>query len=336
MILTPMVILKGFTQGGIPSLNVSGGVLEATDTPTTYAGGFQQIRTPDGLGLVEGDYTIVRIVAENLLTETATPGNHETFRIVNYDIGDNSAGNGEQSGNLTIPYGAGFNTYDFAIPSNPDNAGVLDRIGLRIQLGSGSGLAGTFKIDQFIIINTLSVNIATNGDFENNGGELAPWVANGPDVSASLIAGNGGGSAGRLTFDQNATTNNTLRNSFFTFSPTELEQVNDVTVNFDAKSNNAATTIGIQISHSIGGGTVENQFNGNETLTTSWSPYSINRSLSADFDEIRVDLRVKTNAANASLGDTFDFDNVSVIVRLLQFNTCRSCRYCICYRWSVG
>jgi len=306
--------LEGFTHGGIPSLNVSGGVLEATDTPTPYAGGFQQIRTPDGLGLVEGDYTMVRIVAENLLTETATPGNHETFKIVNYDIGDNSPGNGEQSGNLTIPYGVGFNTYDFAIPSNSDNAGVLDRIGLRIQLGGSSGLAGTFKIDQFIIINTLSVNIATNGDFENNGGELVPWIANGPDVSASLTTGNGGGSAGRLTFNQNATTNNTLRNSFFTFSPTELEQVNDVTVNFDAKSNNATTTVGIQISHSIGGGAVNNQFNGNEALTASWASYSINRSLSADFDEIRVDLRVKTNAANASLGNTFDFDNVSVIV----------------------
>ena len=304
--------VEGFTQGGIPSLDANGGSLVASDSPSAFTGGFQQIRTPDGLGLNEGDYTIVRIVAENLLTETS--GNHETFRIVNYDIGSTNVGNSVTSGDVTIPYGAGFNTYDFAIPTNPDNGGVLDRIGLRIQLASGSGLAGTFKIDQLIIVNTLTVNIATNGDFENNGGELTPWVANGPDVTASLIAGNGGGSAGRLTFDQNASTNNTLRNSFFTFSATELEQVSSVTVNFDAKSNNTTTTVGVQISHSLGGGSVVDQFNGNQALTSSWASYSINRSLSADFDEIRVDLRVKTNVANAALGDTFDFDNVSVLV----------------------
>ncbi|MDC1504635.1 T9SS type A sorting domain-containing protein, partial [Winogradskyella sp.] len=122
------------------------------------------------------------------------------------------------------------------------------------------------------------------------------------------------GSAGRLTFDQNATTNNTLSNSFFTFLANEFEQIDQVTVNFDGKSNNSTSTVGIQIAHSLGGGAVNNQFNGNETLTVSWAPYSIIRSLSADFDEIRVGLRVKTNVANASLGDTFDFDNVSVIV----------------------
>ncbi|APY08228.1 hypothetical protein BWZ20_07895 [Winogradskyella sp. J14-2] len=304
--------LEGFTQGGIPSFTVSGGVLEASDTPTDYSGGFQQIRTPDGLGLVESDYTVVRLVVENLLTSTS--GNHETFRIVNYDIGDNSAGNAEQSGNLTIPHGAGFQTIDFAIPSNPDNAGTLDRIGLRVQLNAAGDLAGTLKIDQFIIVNTLSVNIVANGDFENNGGELAPWVADGSDVSASLTTGNGGGSAGRLTFDQNATGNNTLQNSFFTFIANELEQVDAVTVNFDAQSSNTAVTVGVQITHSLGGSAEVNQFNGNENLTNAWTSYSLNRSLSSDFDEIRVALRVKTNAASAVLGDTFDFDNVSVIV----------------------
>ncbi|MDG5490069.1 T9SS type A sorting domain-containing protein [Psychroserpens sp. SPM9] len=308
---------EGFTQGGIPSLNVFGGVLEATDSPNDYTGGFQQIRTPEGLNLVESDYTIVRLVVENLLTGTS--GNHETFRIVNYDIGDQNAGNAEQSSDITIPYGPGFQTLDFAIPPNSDNTGILDRIGLRIQLNVAGDLAGTLKIDQFVIVNTLSVDIATNGDFENNGGELAPWMANGPDVSASLTTGHNGGSAGRLTFDQNATTNNTLQNSYFIFNTNELEQVNQVTVNFDAQSNNTTATVGVQISHSLSGSET-NQFNGNESLTNSWASYSINRSLSSDFDEIRVALRVKTNVASASLGDTFDFDNVSVIVDYYDLN----------------
>lgn len=299
---------EDFQQGGIPGFDVSNGVLVASD----FTGGFQQIRSPEGLNLVEGDYTIVRIVAENLLT--STDGNHETFRIVNYDIGSNNAGAGEQSSNLTIPYGEGFATYDFAIPANSDNNGILDRIGLRIQLANGSGLSGTLKIDQLIIVNTLSVNIASNGDFENNGGELAPWTANGADVSASLTTGNGGGNAGRLTFNQDATENNTLRNSFYTFAVNEFEQVDQVTVSFDAKSNNTSTSVGIQLSYSNDGGVEGSEFNGNESLTTSWSSYSFNKSIDDDFDEIRVDLRIKTNVATAVAGDIFDFDNVVVLV----------------------
>ena len=212
--------LENFTQGGIPTLNVTGGALVASDTPSDYTGGFQQIRTPDGLNLVESNYTMVRLVVENLLIDNTGGGtaNHELFRIINYDTGDDTAGNGVQSSNITIPYGAGFQTLDFAIPTNPDNAGVLDRVGLRIQLNSDGDVSGTLRIDQFIILNTVTVNIATNGDFENNGGELTPWVANGSDVSASLTTGKVGGSGGRLTFDKNATTNNTLENSFYAFT----------------------------------------------------------------------------------------------------------------------
>ena len=163
--------IEGFTQGGIPSLTVTGGALVASDSPTDYSGGFQQIRTPEGLNLVESNYTMVRLVVENLLIDNTTsgsPANHELFRIVNYDAGDTSASNAAQTSNLTIPYGAGFQTLDFAIPTNPDNGGTIDRIGLRVQLNSAGDVSGTLRIDQFIILNTFTVNIATNGDFENN------------------------------------------------------------------------------------------------------------------------------------------------------------------------
>ena len=181
--------------------------------------GFPGIRVPlatsssVGNTLIYSDYTVVRIVAEN-----AT--NFTTWQLLNLDNGNNNMGAGTKT-DFTMPVvvsGAGYSTFDVVLPTNPDNvAGLIDQIGFRAKLAGTdpTGVTGTLKINQIIIINTITANIATNGDFETNGGELTPWTANGPDASASLETGNGGGSAGRLTYDQAATNNNVLFNSFF-------------------------------------------------------------------------------------------------------------------------
>ena len=155
---------EGFSQGGITfDVPAPGGALVCS---SFGAGGFHQLRTPTGLNLNESVYTKVRIVVENLLTTTG-PVNFETFKIINYDKDDPAAAAAKPFGpNVTIPYGSGFQTLTFDIPVNPDLGGVIDRIGLRFQAGGGSGLSGTFTIDEFVILdNTLSTDSNVKSNF---------------------------------------------------------------------------------------------------------------------------------------------------------------------------
>ena len=299
--------LEGFTQGGVSDLNVTGGSLNGS----TFSGGYQQIRTPDGLGLVEADYTVVRLVVENLLTVTA--GNHETFKIVNYDTGSTNVGQSVQSGNLAIPYGTGYQTIDFAIPTNPDNSGTLDRIGLRIQLAASSGLSGTLKIDQIIIINTITVDIVTNGDFEASGGSTSPWTTSGVFNAPALTAGNGSSNASRLTVSTTATQNNTLKNIDYVFSQTLLAQA--VTATFDTKCNVPGVVMDLNIKTSLSG-TVQNNYTNTGIVGAAdiWELQSINKTLVSDFDTIQFIFRVRNNPIALTTSDYFDIDNVSLML----------------------
>ena len=211
---------EGWTSSGLllntVSPNPSGGVLQADGQG--LGTGFPGIRlplasSPVGGTLTYSDYTVVRIVAENVTSQV-------TWQLINHDNGDNAFGTGEKT-DFDMPIvtaGSGYTTFDIVLPANPDNAtGIIDQIGLRAKEGNDPGVSGTLKIDQIVIINTITVEVVTNGTFEDGSGSLSPWTVNGPDISASLVTGNGGGNASRLHFTQDATDNNSYDNVVYDF-----------------------------------------------------------------------------------------------------------------------
>lgn len=304
--------LEGFTQGGIPSLNVTSGNLELTDSPDAFAGGFQFIRTQEALNLEEGKYGIMRITFENLLTDNS--GNSETFQILNYDTGSTNAGLAEKV-DVTLPYGAGFSTIDIPIPFNASNDGVIDRLGFRVKLGSGNGLTGTLKIDQIIIVDS-HVNVVSNFDFQNGGSD---WGKVGGDVTFSIDPnGYNSDNAGKLYFDTTVTTiNNLFRNTQFDVG--ENLDPQDITVYYDVFTNNTALEMDVriqtfldsdpQIFSTSGANVISDQ----GVLADTWGKMAINRSLPA-FDKIRLDLRVKSNVL-AQAGDSVMVDNVRLYAK---------------------
>lgn len=295
--------VEGFTQGGISSFDVPapGGSLDCTG----WTGGFQQIRSPQGLNVLEADYTILRIVVEN-----AT--NNDSWQVINYDTGDQSAGNGERA-DFTMPIvtaGAGFSTIDLPIPSNPDNMGMLDRVGIRVKQGNTFGMSGTLKIDQVVIINTVLEDMwVANPGFEAS----SDWTASGGEATASFSTMNPqeGSQSGQLTFTSDQTSNQFLENTIYDFGmEVNPEEINST---FWVRANRAG--IQVQITYDIfdaAGTKITGNNTGAYTISAAdtWEEVTTSKVINDPFHQIQYRLKVRSQS-NALTGDVVMFDNVS-------------------------
>ncbi|MFD1062252.1 T9SS type A sorting domain-containing protein [Winogradskyella litorisediminis] len=290
--------LEGFTQGGMSNLTASGGII----SNDTWAGGFQQLRTPAGLNLVESDYTLLGIRVENST-------DFETWQVVNYDTGSTAAGQGALV-DFTMPTvanGTGFTDFIIAIPVNPDNSGTIDRIGIRAK---GTVTTGILKVDKWVIFNVSPENIVTNGDFESG---LTPWTSSGPEANAALLVpGNGGGNAGRLELNATTTSNNFLDNVIYDFGAVQPSQT--ITVSFDIKSNR------INLVHQVLFETYLSGVKTNENTgivsslgaADTWETISFNKPIANDFDQIVFRYKLRQNGSDPAANnlDYVDIDNV--------------------------
>ncbi|WP_298511142.1 T9SS type A sorting domain-containing protein [uncultured Kordia sp.] len=295
--------VEGFTQGGIGSFDVPapGGSLDCTG----WTGGFQQIRTPDGLNLVEANYTILRIVVEN-----AT--NNDLWQVINYDTGNQSAGQGERT-DFTMPIvtsGSGFSTIDLPIPTNPDNMGTIDRVGIRVKQGNTFGMSGTLKIDQVIILNTIVEDMwVSNPDFEAS----SSWTASGGEAAASFstMSPQEGTQSGVLTFTADQTANQFLENSIYDFGM----EVNPQEINSTFWVRASRAGIQVQITYDLfdaAGVKITGSNTGTYTITAAdaWEEVSFNKPITNTFNQIQYRLKVRS-ASNALTGDVVMFDNVT-------------------------
>ena len=295
--------VEGFTQGGISSFDVPapGGFLECSG----WTGGFQQIRCPEGLNLVEADYAILRIVVEN-----AT--NNDLWQVINYDTANQNAGQGEKMDFMMpiVTAGSGFTTFDLAIPVNPDNGGMLDRVGIRAKQGSTFGLSGTLKIDQFTIVNTVVEDMwVANPNFET----AADWSATGGETTASFstMSPQQGSQSGVLTFTADQTSNQFLDNTIYDFG----QEVNPEEINSTFWVRSSRAGIEIQITYDIFDA-VGTKITGNNTgiytiaAADTWEEVTFNKPITDPFYQIQYRLKVRSSS-NALTGDTVMFDNVT-------------------------
>ena len=283
------------------------GVVSGTGTAGTggVTGGFQQMRTPNGLGLAEADYTIIRLVVENSTNNT-------DWGIVSYDTGSTNAGNGVRL-DYTIPTvasGSGFTTFDFAIPVNPDNGGNIDRLGIRAKQSNSFVWSGEFKIAQIVIINTFSENsFVVNADFETS----TDWVASGGQVTGGYTTTdpNGGSQSGTLTFTADQSSNQFLDGPIYDLGKT----VNPATLecSFWVKTNN--TALEVQVLYDLFEADGTTKISGNNTgvykvtAANTWEPVSFSKVITDEFNQIQFRLKVKT--ATALDGDVVVFDDIT-------------------------
>ncbi|PTX62342.1 putative secreted protein (Por secretion system target) [Kordia periserrulae] len=295
--------VEGFTQGGIGSFDVPapGGSLECSG----WTGGFQQVRSPEGLNLVEADYAILRIVVEN-----AT--NNDIWQVINYDTADQNAGQGEKL-DFTMPIvtaGSGFTTFDLAIPVNPDNGGTLDRVGIRAKQGNTFGLTGTLKIDQFMIVNTIVEDMwVANPNFETS----SDWSASGGETTASFstMSPQEGSQSGVLTFTADQTSNQFLENTIYDFGM----EVNPEEINSTFWVRSSRAGIQVQITYDIfdaAGTKITGNNTGAYTITAAdtWEEVTTNKVINDPFHQIQYRLKVRSQS-NALTGDVVMFDNVT-------------------------
>lgn len=299
--------LEGFSQGGMTNLTVAGGII----SNDAWTGGFHQLRTADGLNLVEANYTLLGIRVENST-------DFETWQVINYDTGTVDAGNSTKL-DFTMPTvadGSGFTDFIVAIPANPDNGGTIDRVGIRAK---GTVTTGTLKIDKWVIFNTSAENIITNGDFESG---LSPWTSSGPEASAAqLVTGNGGGNAGRLELNATTTTNNFLDNVIYDFGSVQPAQT--VSVSFDIKSNRTDLVHQVLFETYLSGVKTSN----NTGIVTplgaadTWETISFDKLVTSDFDQIVFRYKLRQNGTTdpaAINGDYVDIDNVACSITPAQ------------------
>ncbi|SEQ14387.1 Por secretion system C-terminal sorting domain-containing protein [Hyunsoonleella jejuensis] len=297
---------EGFTQGGMSNLTVAGGVI----SNDTWGGSFHQLRTPDGLNLVEANYTLLGIRVENST-------DFETWQVVNYDAGSTAAGQGTLV-DFTMPTvtdGSGFTDFIVAIPSNPDNGGTIDRVGIRAK---GTVTTGTLKIDKWVIFNASAENIVTNGDFESG---LSPWTTSGPEASAAqLVTGNGGGNAGRLELNATTTTNNFLDNVIYDFGSVQPAQT--VSVSFDIKSNRTDLVHQVLFETYLSGVKTNENTGVVSSLgaADTWETISFNKPIANDFDQIVFRYKLRQNGSDPAAinGDYVDIDNVACSITPAQ------------------
>ncbi len=306
---------ESFTRSGLPNLTTSNGNLTTgtitgtgTDGTGGISGGFQQIRTPDGLGLVEANYKILRIVAENSTNNTL-------WSVVNYDSGSTNAGNGEST-NFDMPKvvaGSGFTTFDIAIPVNADNTGTIDRLGLRFRQGSSFDWSGELKVAQMIILNTtLENSFIANADFET-APQSNNWSTGSPDADLTFVTGKEGGSAAQLTFNQDITnqSNTMLLSDVHDFGKTISPK--EIIATFDALSNDKSD-VNIQITirtYDASDATVETLNGGSENVDSAdtWQNFTYSNKLTLPFNKIQFRVRIK--GANVVSGDYAAIDNIT-------------------------
>jgi hypothetical protein len=299
----------GITHGGFPNLAATNGVLSTGDA-TTFTGGFQAIRTPDGLNLLEANYKILRLVVENSTSNTE-------WQLLNYKNGSTSGATagGTDVAIPTVVAGSGFTTMDIAIEPNtdatlPTNNGKIYRLGFRAkQAGSfdWSG-GGELKIAQMAIIDTRYL---VNPNFEAS----SNWTASGPDVSGGYTTADPqeGSQSGTLTFNQDYTTGgNYLDSDIADFGKTVSPS--SIRTTFYAKSTRAGLNVQVVLYlYDNLGALISTNFGEKEEITVAdtWQAISLNRSLTDSFNQIQIRLRVRHQELSPLSGDVVSFDNVN-------------------------
>ncbi len=298
---------ESFTQGGMPNYTHNANGYLTSGAATSFTGGFQSLRTPTGLNLSETKYRVVRIVVENSTNNTE-------WQLMNYQSGSTSGGTAGRTDFTiaSVAANSGYTTYDIPITvktTTPD--GKIDRIGIRAKQGSGfSWNAGELKVAQLIIIDTD--DWLSNADFETS----TNWTASGADVTGGYTTTSPqvGSQAATLTFTQNATTaNNYLSNDIYDFGKTVT--TSEINTTFYVKSTRAGVNIQIRLRFYDAGGTqVASSFTGKYTIVAAntWETVVLNKSgLTANFNQIQMNLRVQNDGVAAQNGDVISFDQIT-------------------------
>ena len=290
---------SGFDDFAASAGNITTGV---TSDPTV--GGFAQIRSDAGLNLTYNNYKIVRFVIENSTNVTL-------WQVINYDTGSNNAGASEKE-NFDIPTvtaGSGFTTFDVPIPANGDNAGIIDRIGIRARQGNPFAWTGELKIAQVVIINTtLEDTFVANPGFETS----TDWTASGGEATGSFTTTDpqAGAQAGQLAFTVDQTSTQTFDNTLFDFGVT----VNPLEINATFWFKAPRTDIEVQILYDLYAADGTTKISSNNTGTYSvttpntWEQVSLSKTITDEFNQIQFRLKVKQGALN---GDVVSFDDVT-------------------------
>lgn len=273
---------EGWQSSGVILTTASGIMNVAINSPTN---GFQGIRSSDALALAEANYLTLRIVVENnvLLADGTTP--HTTFQIINYDAGSTNIGDAVKT-DVTIPAG-GYNTIDIMIPSNIDNSGTIDRLGLRIKSGSNTlDASSNFNLDSAIIVSTATVvstfsGFVQNPDFEDVTADITPWAVSGDGTSSSSADSNVGVQAARveITGGGNVFLDNSYTLAFGT--PKTITAGDQVTITWDMKSSNTALEVAGRFI--LGGAANQVSVTGKKSVTVAdtYESFTVTKTLDA-------------------------------------------------------
>ena len=300
---------ESFTQGGMPNyLHNADGYL-TTGVATSFTGGFQQLRTPAGLGLSETKYRTVRIVVENSTANTE-------WQIMNFQPGSTS---GSTAGRTdftiaSVAGGSGYTTYDIPITvktTTPD--GIIDRIAIRAKQGNSFdwSAGGELKIAQMVIVDNNEW--VSNADFESS----SNWTASGADITGGYTTTDPqvGSQAATVTFTQDATGNNNyLSNDIYDFG--ETVTTSEINTTFYVKSTRSGINIQVRLLFfDAGGSQVASSFTGKYEITAAdtWEPVTLNKTgLSDNFNQLQVTFRIQNDGSASGLnGDVISFDQVT-------------------------
>ncbi|GAA4304712.1 hypothetical protein GCM10023163_29160 [Aestuariibaculum suncheonense] len=287
--------------------NPTGGYLIATGKGSGT--GFPQIRSEEYAPLIPvgaNQKIKITLVAENATDVT-------TWQISNLDTGSTNFGAGEivEFNMPIVALGSGTSTFEMELPVNLDNVnGGISQVSIRAKSNATDGTSGTISFDNISISITEEFtenSYVSNPDFET--GDLTNWSGNGGEVVASITTGNGGGSAGQLSFTNDQTKNNFLNNVIYDFGKTV--NPSEIKATFNMMSNNPA--INVQILYDLYDAN-DNKIAGQNTglvsvtTTNTWESFSLNKANDVAFNKIHFRFKVKDGAL---IGDKVAFDNVT-------------------------
>lgn len=315
---------EGWQSSGT-NLTVASNVMNVTLTDAVGSG-FQLIRTTDGLNLPETNYLTLRIVVENnaLAVDGTTPWT--SYQIINYDSNSTNVGDAVKV-DFTIADASGFQTIDIDIPSNPDNSGTIDRLGIRFKAAKNTlDASSNLNFDSVTIISSAPVTSTFSGfvqdpNFDDVSGLLPNWAPSSGDATvAASSTSNSGAQAAKVDIVNTLSGNVILWNDYtLTFdAPTTTAASGDnVVITWDMRSSSTTLEVSprFKMGKTAGGNDLYTMAKKKVAAADTYESFSITKPLnsSVEYDDIYT-LGFTVTSANA--GDNVYIDNVTTTVTI--------------------
>ena len=319
-LLTALPIM-GFSQNLSPNPTFNGSTDWSDNSPgTSQKYDAALTRTADGSGsyLINSDGTYNSGIRSVNIAQSSVPPGDYLFSYYVYGtkgdktkpiIRDNGLGQNIQGAAYTILADDTWELVEHTFTMSGSGT-----VSLRAMVQSND-VTMDFHVDDVSFSKLVTEDsFVTNPDFEASPSILDNWSPSGADITASVVPGNGGGSAGQIFFDAIQVGNKLLDNDKYDFEKTI--STSQISTTLDIMSNNTNLEIQILIDYyDENGDKIAGASNNSGTVSVTdantWQNFTINVSPTVAFNEIQFRLKIRgIGAPLAAANDYVAFDNI--------------------------